>query len=303
MPVRSFGRVLLWIVVVLVVTGAVASGGLVFATNRMLAKKVVPPGTIEAIAIPEGNPSAIGRGKYLVDHALGCVDCHGKDLAGKAAIDDPMVGRIWAKNLTPGPGSAVKDYQAADWVRALRHGAGRDGRRLIVMPSEDFVTYSDEDLGAVIAYIKSLPPVAREDQGVHPGPLGRVLIATGQVQFAYDKIDHLKPRPDAQPGPTREWGEVLAGGCRGCHGETLSGGPIPGGPPDWPPARNITPHATGLAGWTFEQFEHAFRHGTRPDGTELKVMPWKAYAGMTDSDVTAIWKYLQTVTPKPAGGR
>jgi mono/diheme cytochrome c family protein len=303
MKVGGVVRVLLWIVVVLCVIAGVGYAGVVLASNRMLRKTVDVPVIVEPFAIPEGNPTAIARGKYLADHALGCPECHGADFGGSAPIDDPMMGTLWAKNLTLGQGSAVRDYQPLDWARAIRHGVGKNGRRLVLMPSEDFGTYGDEDLGSLVAYIKSLPIVNREDRGIQVGPLARVLFVTEQVTFAFDKIDHKRPRPVAQPGPTKEWGQVMVGACRGCHGETLSGGPIPGGPPDWPPARNLTPHDTGLGSWTFDQFERAFRHGKRPDGTELQVMPWKAYAGMTDSDVTAIWQYLRTVPAKAAGGR
>ena len=117
-------------------------------------------------------------------------------------------------------------------------------------------------------------------------------------------IDHDAKRPEAEPGPTREWGEVLIGTCTGCHGKTLSGGKIPGGDPKWPPARNLTPDESGIKSWTFEDFQKAIKTGTRPDGTTLDpVMPYKAYAGMKPDDIKALWAYLQTVPAKPAGGR
>lgn len=89
-------------------------------------------------------------------------------------------------------------------------------------------------------------------------------------------------------------------GPRGCHGQNLAGGPIAGGDPRWPPARNVTPHADGLAGWTFEQFTTSLREGTRPDGTLLRV-PMTIVApyarNMTDIELQALWMYLQSVPP------
>jgi mono/diheme cytochrome c family protein len=173
------------------------------------------------------------------------------------------------------------------------------------MPSEDYWNFSDADIAAVIAYAKSVPPVDRETLPHAPGPVGRLVVATGELQFAYDKIDHEADRPKAVRGPTKEWGAVLIGTCSGCHGPGLSGGQIPGTDPSWPEARNITPdEASGIGKWSFRDFETAIRTGNRPDGTMLsEVMPWRAYAGMEPDDIKALWEHLRTVPAKPAGGR
>lgn len=275
---------------------------LVVVTNNMLAQKVEVD--CADITIPEGDEHAIERGKYLVDSVMGCKICHDQDFGGRAEVDDPAIGKLWGKNLTGGQGSTIKEFTARDWVRAIRHGVGKDGRRLVLMPSEDYATFGDSDIAAVVAYIKSLPNVDRADEGISLGPLGRVLLATGQVDFAYNKIDHKAEKTTTPPGPTKEWGKVMAGACIGCHGHTLSGGQIPGGPPDWPEARNLTMHESGLKTWTKEQFTTALRAGKRPDGTEIRApMPWQVYKGMSDDDVTALWLYLQTVPAKEYGGR
>jgi cytochrome c553 len=102
------------------------------------------------------------------------------------------------------------------------------------------------------------------------------------------------------------YGKYLAVTCTGCHGEGLSGGAIPGTPPDWPPAANLTPdEATGLGGWTEADFFRALREGKRPDGTDLQgdFMPWKLTAKMTDDEIRALWMYLQTLPAKAEGGR
>ena len=301
---RRLFKVLGFVLLGLVVVATLAYGGVVWLTNSMMARAVEIPAPVQPIAMREGDPSAIARGDYLVNQLLGCRGCHAADFGGRAEIDDPMVGTFWAPNLTNGKGSATLSYTPVDWARAIRHGVAPDGHRLVVMPSEDFYKFSDDDVGAIVAYIRSMPDVDRDDRGIKPGPLGRVLLATGEVTFAFDKIDHAEPRSTAPMGATKEWGSVLAGACQGCHGGTLSGGRIPGTPPEWPAARNLTPHETGLKNWTFEQFSDAFRKGVRPDGTHLStVMPWQAFAGMTDTDVQAIWAYLQSLTPREQGGR
>lgn len=281
-----------------------AVGAVFFASESKLKAQI----DLEAAAfvIPNAEDDVLARGKYLVDHVMGCghSDCHRADFGGGAVMDNFPMGLIYAPNITAGEGSVIKDYEPVDWIRILRHGIRKDGRRALVMPSEDYVTFSDEDLGAVIAYIKSQPPVDRATRLHSPGPIGRMLLATGEIKFAHEKIDHTAERPKAEPGPTKEWGEVLIGACIGCHGDGLSGGKIPGGDPSWPEPRNITQHESGIAGWSFEDFNRAMREGKRPDGAEINpLMPWQAYAGMTDDDIRALWEYLQTVPPKAAGDR
>jgi mono/diheme cytochrome c family protein len=301
---RRILRFLVMAVAIILGVVVVAVGAVYAVSGRMLSARVTVPVPVESIAIPSADPTAVTRGQYLVDHVLGCKGCHAPDLGGRAEVNDPMIGKWWAPNLTTGRGSKTAAYTPVDWVRSIRHGVSTDGHRLILMPSADFFNFSNDDLGAVIAYIKSVPPVDRDNEGITTGPIGRALLVAGHFKFAFDEIDHLRPRSEARPSAGREWGAVLVGACIGCHGAGLSGGPIPGTPPDWPPTRNLTPHETGLKGWTLEQFSQALRHGQRPDGTTLStVMPWKAYAGMTDTDVQALWAFLQTVAAKPSGGR
>ncbi len=301
---RRIWKILGWLTASVVGLVAVAAGTVVVMSGRMVAAKVTVPVTVASIQIPEGDPASVARGQYLVDHVVMCKGCHATDFGGRAEIDDPMVGTLWAPNLTSGRGSVVTAYTPTDWVRSIRHGVGTDGRRLVLMPSEDFFSFSNADIGAVVAYIKSMPPVDRENRGIKLGPLGRFLIASRTVDFAFERIDHEKPQSGATPAVTREWGAVLAGACLGCHGAGYSGGKVPGTPPEWPAARNLTPHETGLKGWTLAQFSSALRAGKRPDGTTIStVMPWQAYAGMSDADVEALFTFLQTLDPKPLGNR
>ncbi len=107
-----------------------------------------------------GDSATLARGRHLVEAVGKCADCHGADLGGRVFIEDPALGRLIASNLTPA--GAGKDRTERDFVRAIRHGVGRDGRSLRIMPSTAYANFSDEDLASVVAYLKSLAPVERE---------------------------------------------------------------------------------------------------------------------------------------------
>ena len=173
-----------------------------------------------------------------------------------------------------------------------------------MMPSMDFQRLSDQELSDIVAYIRSLPPRDNDVPRVSLGPLGKVLVATGKLPLPVDVIPHERPHPVMPPAPeaSAEFGRHLAGVCFGCHGEDLAGGPIVGGDPSWPPARNITPHANGLAGWTYEQFVAALRESRRPNGDSLRapmtfIRPYARQ--MTDTELRALWAYVQSVPAKP----
>ena len=261
---------------------------------------------------PEQDPEAVAlqraieRGRHLVSSRYVCGDCHGENFGGGVMVDDPVIGTALGPNLTSGRGSKVLGYTPADWDRAVRHGVLPDGTPSI-MPSGDFLLMSDQELSDVIAYIGSVPPVDNEVAPKSLGPLGNVLVATGQLPVAALLVEsHDEPHAELPPVTevSLEFGRHMAGVCTGCHGPDFSGGPIVGGDPSWAPARNLTPHEEGLAGWTYADFEKALREGKRPDGTPLVapmtfVTPYAA--NMTDVEMQALWTYLQTVPAKPTG--
>lgn len=216
------------------------------------------------------------------------------------------MGRWGGRNLTRGQGSIGAQLTDEDWIRAVRHGVGRDGHKLVLMPSEAYNTLSPEDLGAIIAYAKQVAPVDRVMPPITFGPVARVLLAVGKIPlFMADQIDHEKPaQPAPMPGPNATYGGYLAhaGGCAGCHGPTFAGGKIAQGDPSWPPAANLTP--TGLQGYTEESFARTLRTGVRPSGVALNpVMPWKQAGQMTDDEIRAVWEYLRTLPPREFGAR
>ncbi len=258
-----------------------------------------------AVAVPAGA-EAIAEGKRLFS-SRGCVDCHHGNGAGGLFIDDPLLSHINAANLTGGEGGIGGSYSDRDWVRSIRHGVRPDGKPLWIMPSHEYNGLNDHDLGALIAYLKSLPPVNQQNDAKSLGPLGRVLLVTDQVAvLPAERIDHTAPRPAAvEPGPTQEYGAYLAQTCTGCHGAGLSGGAIPGVPAEPPYPANLTPDPeTGLGRWTEADFFRAIRTGQRPDGSTIsQAMPWVNFSQMSDMELSALWLYLQSVPAKPAGQR
>jgi mono/diheme cytochrome c family protein len=277
-----------------------AAGGAVFAiSNQKLNRKFRV--AVAPVPVPT-DPAAIARGRHIAE-TRGCAECHGADLAGNKIIDDAAMGRMYGPNLTRGRGGLPADAGDEDYVRAIRHGVGRDGHGLFLMPSEDFSRFTNEDMGDLIAYLKSVPPVDRDPVPLDLGPVARALLAAGKIRLAADVIDHAGVQPAVvQPGPTAVYGRYLAAGCTGCHGTNLSGGKIDIGPPDWPPARNLTP-AGDLAKWSETDFYRALREHQRPDGTKLsEVMP-AAFGQMNDVELTALWNYLRTLPSAATGSR
>jgi len=245
---------------------------------------------------------AIARGEYLVNTRVACNGCHGPDLGGKVLIDQTIVGYWAAPNLTGGNGGITKAFSAADWDRAVRHGVRHTGKSSS-MPTTEFVNLSDHELSDIIAFVRSRPPVDRVIKPVGIGPVFAFLVAFGPDALPAFKTDHYKPHPVEPPveAASVELGSHIAQVCRGCHGPSLSGGTI-AGDPNMPVVANITPHETGLKGWTEADFFRALREGKRRDGTDIKPqMPWAAYGQMRDVELKALWAYLQTVQPVPKG--
>jgi cytochrome c553 len=172
------------------------------------------------------------------------------------------------------------------------------------MPSDDYNHLSDADLGALIAFLQSLPPTSASLPANELRPLGRVLFATGQFNLLpAESINRAGPRPPAVPVDlTPAYGSYLAtiAGCGGCHGPGLAGGPVPGAPPGARAAANLTP--SGLGTWSETDFVRALRTGRRPDGSAIDPsMPWPYFAQMSDLELGAIWQFLSSVPARPSG--
>jgi mono/diheme cytochrome c family protein len=298
-------RILTWIgyglggVVALLVVAAIA----IYALSERRGHKqyAIAP---KALAIPTDSVS-IARGGHIVRAIGKCIECHGERLEGTVMINDPALGRVSARNLTRGVGGVGTMLTDADLVRAIRHAVGPDGRPLLIMPSQDFIELSDNDLAAVIAYVKSVPAVDNVLPASRLGPVGRALLLAGKLPvYPAEIIDHARPSPaPIAEGGTAEYGGYLVRvGCAGCHGPTLAGGPVAAGDPSWPPAANLTPGGP-TKDWTEDNFRTLVRTGKRPDGTPVNpAMPWKTARLMTDDEIHAVWLYLRSIPTQPTGG-
>lgn len=252
------------------------------------------------------DPAALKLGKYLFD-SRGCGECHGSDGRGRVMIDDPNGPYVKTPNITAGAGGVVAGYTEADWVRAIRHGVNPKGRALLIMPDEDYNRLNDADFAALVAYVRSLPPMAGEAAEIRMPAIVKALYGAGLIRDASEKIDHkLPPSAPIAVAASVEHGAYVISMCIGCHGPALSGGRIPGTPPDWPPAANLTPGEGGVmprydsAG----KFVSMMRTGKRPDGTEVsKVMPFGNIRNLNDVDLDAMYAYLRTVPARKAGER
>ncbi len=262
-------------------------------TSRMKQTYAVPS---HPVAV-SSDSSAIAYGKRL-SQMRGCTDCHGENLAGKLILDAPVVAKIYTTNLTPGNGGIGGRYSDADWERSIRHAVGPDGKPLLFMPAQEFFYLSDTDLAALIAYLKTLPPVDHVPPKSSIGPLGRILYLTRQMPLVPAELtDHASEHPEAPtPGITVEYGRYLSTGCIGCHGQEFTGGPIPGAPPDWPPAADLTPSGN-LKHWNESDFIRAMRTGIKPDGQPFsQQMPYQTLNAMTDDELKAVWLFLKSLT-------
>jgi mono/diheme cytochrome c family protein len=286
-----------------VVCAALLAVGVVYAATEMRLRRTfeVP---LAQLAV-RTDSAALARGRHVAVAIGKCVDCHGDDLGGKPFIEAPPLAMLYASNLTRGKGGVGAAYSDAQLLRAIRHGVSAEGRPLLFMPSNEFFFLNDEDAASLVAYVRSLPPVDRELPASKVGPVGRGLYLTGQLPLVpAELIDHSATRPAPPAGATREYGAYLArvGGCQGCHGETLGGGPIPGTPPEWPPASNLTP--SGLAHYDEAAFFRAMREGVRPGGSRISdFMPYRLTKEMSDEEIRALWIYLRSVPKKEFGAR
>jgi mono/diheme cytochrome c family protein len=267
--------------------------------NRLHGKYDVP---VETIPIPSDQASIAG-GQHILTINM-CQHCHLDNLSGQTA-GAPAIVTLSVPNLTSGAGGVGSANTDEDWVRAIRHGVGNDGRGLVLMPSGVFYYLSDDDLGALVAYLKSLPPVDNEHPGTDLGPIGRVMLALGQlppeIMPNVIVIDHDGPRPIApEPGVTVEYGKYLANTCTLCHGSNLNGRTIREGGNEYV-ALNLT-QGGEMKGWSEEDFIATMRTGMTPNGHQLKdVMPWKYFGQMTEEELKAVWLYLQSLPALPQG--
>ncbi|HSM57508.1 MAG TPA: c-type cytochrome [Candidatus Sulfomarinibacteraceae bacterium] len=281
-------KVLKWLGIILgglVILVIVAAVGLAIAgTSRLNRTHEIQA---EPITVPTDEAS-LARGEHLV--TVACASCHGPNLTGQPLMDDPVIGTVYANNLT-GLGETHSDD---DLVRAIRHGVARDGRQLIVMPSESFIYFSEEDLSSIIAYLKTVPQSGEASPQPAMAPLGRILVGAGIFGdvFPAEYIDHDTPFPEMpQVGANEAYGQYVSRLCEGCHGPDLSGAQ----PPD--PESPLAPNLAAAGAWSDEQFINTMRTGVTPSGHELDpaFMPWDSFGKLDDDELRGLWMYLASL--------
>ena len=272
--------------------------------DRKMHRLVTLPPLQVTFASTDGQ---LDHGQYLFN-TRGCMECHGADGGGHVVIDDKESGFfVRAPNITSGSASPARNYTDADWVRALRHGVKPSGEPLQIMPSDDYAKMIDADVAAIAAYVRSLPSANGGRAEFSPWPLPfKALYVFGVVKDAAERIDHAATVPDAVPDDAVARGKYIAQACTGCHGAHFSGGKIPGTPPSWPDASNLTVASdSAMSRYTsVEQFKTMFRTGKRPDGSAVsEVMPFKSLAYMNDAELDALFAFLKSLDARPSGQR
>jgi cytochrome c553 len=290
-------RVLKWIAISLGSVVAAVVGILLglFLLGRMKAGEI-PQYTVQPPLIPSDRVS-IARGRHLAEAVALCTECHQNGLRGRNLGLPPLVARLVATNLTAGEGGIGGRYTAADWDRAIRHGVARDGRKLVMMPSEYYAEMTDSDFAALVAFLNTLTPVDNELPPSRIGILGSALIGSGRFPFPADILNHAEVGQNSVArGVTPEYGSYLVtlGNCRGCHGPELRGTTRRIGPP---PAPNLI---DSTRNWSADDFRKAIRSGRTPAGRALdpQKMPWPRLANLTDDELDAVFEYVRSIATR-----
>jgi mono/diheme cytochrome c family protein len=246
------------------------------------------------------SPEKVARGQYLLENVMACGGaCHspedGPPYSGVA--DELSLGPAFvyfaAPNLTPDVETGLGGWSDAEIARAIREGIDRDGNALEVMPAFNYHVMSDADIAAVIAYLRSLPPVDKEIPEFNANALGKVLLALNlfMPEPVGAPITSVQYTP---PVDTIEYGAYLTSisACRDCHKTNLKGGEIPQGgmhAPDLTMSGN-------LKSWSESDFLIAMQTGKLPEGRSMAPqMPYMEYGRMEEGDLLAIFAFLKSL--------
>jgi mono/diheme cytochrome c family protein len=266
------------------------------------------------------DSAVVERGRYVVRVLAPCAACHGDPsqraayatgadvpLSGGFVFDIPP-GRFYVRNLTPDPETGLGNVADSAIARALRYGVGHDGRALL--PFMEMQGLADDDLQAVVSYLRTQAPVRNPIPPHYFNALGKVVKATALSK----PIGPSSTPPAAAPrGASVETGRYLAESvslCWACHTERsqMTGaltGPRFGGTTgftesddpahSWSPPNITSDPETGRLGkMTEDEFVARFRQGRLIPGSP---MPWQAFARMAEDDLRSIYRYLETVPP------
>jgi len=281
------------------------------------------------------TPENIDRGRYMAVNVLQCVDCHSERdwtlyggppkvpvgagracmtrdtmAAGVNAGQETFPGKLCIRNITPDVETGLGAWTDGEIIRAVREGVDHQGEGLFpIMPYFIYRNVADDDMEAVVAYLRSMEPV----KSVRP---------ERQIDFPLNLLVKTWPEPFDSPVAAPEPADSIATGeylatvarCKFCHTakdpQSMEGIPereFSGGMPFFLNGRtmytmNLTPHESGLGDWSKEQFIDLFRSRAEPvpvAATANTLMNWSAFAGMTDEDLGALYDYFMTLPPRP----
>jgi mono/diheme cytochrome c family protein len=285
-------RILLRVIAAVLLVAGMFVGYACYTVHARMAKTyaVTPP----PLAITP-DADLVERGRYLTGHVVVCADCHGQNLGGGSMSDDLMFGRLYAPNLTKGRGGMASRYDDQDFVRVFLHGVRKDGHSVVFMPSHE-IKLTARDAAAIIAYLRSVPPVDGTVPEIRIGPVASMLTAFGKLPLLpAELIDHehvaFAPELVATDAVSKGAHIVQTAGCIGCHTPTFEGG---AGPP--PGAGNITP--VGIGTWTEKDFVTALRTHKRPDGSKIADGMPLGLGGMSEEDLSNVFAFLKTLPAK-----
>jgi mono/diheme cytochrome c family protein len=266
-------------------------------------------------AVPASAQDAklLARGTYLMDSVVACGNCHVQRDKGKPLPDRGLSGgmlfdeepfKAYASNITPDRETGIGKWSDAQLIKAIREGIRPDGS--VIGPPMPFMFYrgmADDDVKAIVAYLRVQKPV----KNAVPKSEYRIKLPPNYGPAISKKV----VAPSAKD--TLKYGAYLAGPlghCLDCHTPWVKGIPDlaragAGGNPFKGPwgvsvARNLTPHASGLKGWSDAEIARAIREGVRKDGSPLKPpMAYDWYRNISESDMKALIAYLRSLKPLP----
>lgn len=271
------------------------------------------------------DSATIARGKFLYTKSIGCWSCHSNGGDGAApsggrkfdlTVLSPSLGVYYAANITPDVETGIGGWTDGEIVRAIREGVRNDGRVLFpIMPVDPLNGLSDEDALAIVAYLRSLPPVKNLVPRREPSLFVKTLMTFGIIGPAKERTE---PVVAPARGITTTYGEYVAKHaslCSDCHtprnlqdgsfyyDSLLAGSSFRYGDDDGSPvlayAPNLTPDVeTGIGSWSEEEFMTVLRTGVGPDGiVRSGHMPY-AYYGLWDTlELKAVYVYLRSIPP------
>jgi mono/diheme cytochrome c family protein len=265
------------------------------------------------------DSAVVARGRYVVYRLANCWMCHGDPArqADTTGVAIPLSGgyewkippgEFYARNITPDSTTGIGTFSDKAIARALRYGVGHDGRALL--PFMEVQGLSDEDLTAIVSYLRTTSPVQNAVPPHHYNLLGKAVKATVLAKPVGPKETPLKVTPH---GPTLENGRYLVesvANCWACHTQRNEAtgaltGPRFGGAtgfkepsdPDhvWQPPNITSDPETGRLGkWSEDEFVARFRLGRI---YPKSPMPWQSLKRLDEDDLRAIYRYLKSVPP------